>query len=130
MPLTTLAWVCRASDRKAPTGGLGKAKLERLVEEATVDAYGTKVAHRRSLARVSNLPCNRPFDHSGTLSSKTIEKWLSAATQSLIGRLHRAEILSIASCKTSFFERIAHPALAEIEIDWQGMEIEEIYPVW
>lgn len=28
----------------------------------------------------------------------------------------------------SFFERIAHPALAEIEIDWQGMEIEEIYP--
>jgi len=28
----------------------------------------------------------------------------------------------------SFFERIAHPALAEIEIDWQGMEVEEVYP--
>ncbi len=28
----------------------------------------------------------------------------------------------------SLFERIAHPALAEIEIDWQGMGVEEVYP--
>jgi Ca-activated chloride channel family protein len=28
----------------------------------------------------------------------------------------------------AFFERIAHPALSEIEIDWSGSEVSEVYP--
>ena len=51
---------------------------------------------------MSILLCNRPFHYAGILSLNTIEKWLSAATQSLIGRLQRAEILSIARNSTFF----------------------------
>jgi Ca-activated chloride channel family protein len=28
----------------------------------------------------------------------------------------------------AFFERIAHPALADIEIDWAGMDVSEVFP--
>ena len=62
-----------------------------------------RVGRRRAPpGRVSILLCNRPFHYSGSLSSNTIVKWLSAATQSLIGRLQRFDILSTARNSTFF----------------------------
>lgn len=64
----------------------------------------------------------------GSAPNRYLLEWMARVGQGAVAYVGEGDRRDDREAVDAFYERISHPALSDIEVDWGGMRVSEVYP--